>query len=247
MIPKLIFQTWKTKEKNDTIDNLRNTWIDKNSEFEYIYFDDADILDFLSINFDERVNKCYKRILNGSLKADFFRYCVIYIIGGLYIDVDISCVIPLKEMFNFDEIDFITATDNCRVQRSDRIYQGFLGGESNCPVFKTMIDHICVSIETNKFKNNLFDLSGPVIFSKKLKEYMNTDIADSKKKCTFLKELTYENPKLKKKFVIVQHDISKEKLQMNAVIFAIAQHKIDRKQNPHYFKNRSTFRKGYYE
>jgi mannosyltransferase OCH1-like enzyme len=185
-------------------------------------------------------------MINGSLKADFFRYCVIYIHGGLYIDVDISCEKPLKELFNFDEINFITATDNCKVQRSDRIYQGFLGGEANCRLFKMMIDHICSSIEHGKFKTNLFDLSGPVIFSKKLKEYMNTDIKDSDQ-CKFLKELTFINTKTNHKFVIVQHDISKEKLQMNNVIFATAQHKIDRKKNPHYFKNRSTFRKGYYE
>ena len=245
MIPKIIYQTWKSKELNPTIDKLRDSWKDKNPEFEYVYFDDSDILEFLSLNFDERVIKCYKRITNGSLKADFFRYCVIYIQGGLYIDVDISCDKPLKDMFNFDEINFITATDNCRVQRSDRIYQGFLGGEAQCKVFKMMIDHICSSMEQNKLKTNLFDLSGPVIFSKKLKEYMNKDVTTEK--CNFLKELTYINPITKHKFVIVQHDISKEKLQMNNVIFATAQHRIDRKSNPHYFKNRSHFRKGYYE
>lgn len=246
MIPKRIFQTWKTKDANNSIDKLRSSWIEKNPEFEYVYFDDKDILDFISLNFDERVNKCYKRMINGSLKADFFRYCVIYIQGGLYVDVDISCEKPLHEMFDFDKINFITATDNCRVHRSDRIYQGFLGGEAGCLIFKMMIDHVCSNIEQNKLKNNLFDLSGPVIFSKKLKEYMNKNVA-STEKCNFLKELTYVNPITKEKFVIVQHDISKEKIQMNNVVFATAQHRIDRKNNPHYFKNRSQFRRGYYE
>lgn len=246
MIPKIIFQTWISKEQNDSIDVLRRTWIEKNSDFEYVYFDDDDILDFLALHFDERVNKCYNRIVNGSLKADFFRYCVLYINGGLYIDIDISCEKSLIEHLNFDEIHFVTATDHCKVQSSDRIYQGFLGGEVKCPVFNTMIEHICTCIEQNRFKSNLFDLSGPVIFSKKLKEYMNNQITETKQKCTFLKELTFVNPITKDLFVIIEHDISKEKLVDNNTIIATAQNKMDRKSNPHYFINRSVYKKGYY-
>ena len=43
MIPKTIFQTWRTKEPNVSIDNLRKTWINKNPEFNYEYYDDNDI------------------------------------------------------------------------------------------------------------------------------------------------------------------------------------------------------------
>ena len=114
MIPKIIFQTWKTKEPNGSIDKLRNTWISKNPEFAYEYYDDNDIKTFIETHFDDRVKKCYSRILNGSLKADFFRYCVVYIKGGLYIDIDISCEKPLTSIFNFDDIHLITTTDNCR-------------------------------------------------------------------------------------------------------------------------------------
>lgn len=246
MIPKIIYQTWKTKEPNDSIDKLRNTWINKNPEFEYEYYDDNDIKKFIETHFDERVNKCYGRILNGSLKADFFRYCVMYIKGGLYIDIDISCEKPLTSMFNFDEIHLITTTDNCRNNKNDRIYQAFLGGEANSAVFMNAINHICTCIETQKYKTNMFELSGPTIFSKLLKQYMNEGITNENEKCKFLKELTFVNPVNKKKFVIPQHNIPKEKLESKNVIFATAQHKIDRKSNPHYMKQKSQFKKGYY-
>tara|TARA_B110000261_G_C13041007_1_gene340344 strand:+ start:52 stop:795 length:744 start_codon:yes stop_codon:yes gene_type:complete len=246
MIPKIIYQTWKSNDTNHSIDKLKKTWVDKNPNFEYIFFDDNDIIDFIRLNFDERINKCYKRILNGSLKADFFRYCVLYINGGVYIDIDISCETSLTTLFNFDEIKLITSTDNCRVHRSDRIYQGFLGGEENCKVFKMIIDHICSSIENGKFKNNIFDLSGPVIFSKILKEFMNIGINENKQKCIFLKEQTFINPTTNDKFIITTHDISKEKLQFQNKIFAVAQNKFDRQNNPHYLKNRAVFKQGFY-
>lgn len=246
MIPKNIHQTWKTKEPNRSIDDLRTTWINKNPEFEYEYYDDNDIKTFIGTHFDERINACYDRILNGSLKADFFRYCVIYIKGGVYIDIDISCEKPLTSMFNFDEIHLITTTDNWKNNKNDRIYQAFLGGEANCSLFMNAINHICTCIETQKHKTNIFELSGPTIFSKLLKTYMNDGIIKNDEKCKFLKELTFVNPVNKKKFVIPQHNITKEKLESNKVIFATAQHKIDRKNNPHYMKQKSQFKKGYF-
>lgn len=247
MIPKSIYQTWKTKEPNESIDKLRRTWTTQNPSFEYTFFDDSDILSFINEHFDERINKCYKRILNGSLKADFFRYCILFIKGGVYIDVDISCTTPLEGVFNFDDSHLITTTDNCKNNRNDRIYQAFLAGEANSEVFTKAINHICMCIETGKHKTNIFELSGPTLFSKVLKEYMNKDITEQNAKCTFLKELTFVNPVNKKKFVIPQHNISKEKLEFNGSVFAIAQHKIDRKQNPHYMKNKGQYKGGYYK
>ena len=92
----------------------------------------------------------------------------------------------------------------------------------------------------------MFELSGPTVFSRLLKEYMNEGIITHNEKCAFLKELTFVNPINHKKFVIPQHNISKEKLESKNVIFATAQHKIDRKNNPHYMKQKSQFKKGYY-
>ena len=247
MIPKIIYQTWKTKEPNTSIDKLRNTWINKNPEFDYEYYDDNDIKMFIREHFDDRVNTCYDKILNGSLKADFFRYCVLFIKGGLYIDIDISCEKTLTTIFNFDDTHLITTTDNCRNNKNDRIYQAFLGGEPQSALFMNAINHICTCIESRKHQSNIFELSGPTIFSKLLKQYMNEGITKENEKCTFLKELTFVNPVNKKKFRIPQHNIPKEKLESNKVIFATAQHKIDRKSNPHYMKQKSHFRNGYYK
>ena len=159
---------YESPDKGNTI-YRRNTGTHSSTrtkvEFTYEYYDDNDIKTFIETHFDDRVKKCYSRILNGSLKADFFRYCVVYIKGGLYIDIDISCEKPLSSIFNFDDIHLITTTDNCRNNKNDRIYQAFLGGEANSAVFMNAINHICTCIETQKYKTNMFELSGPTIFS----------------------------------------------------------------------------------
>ena len=246
MIPKVIHQTWMTKESNESIDKLRTTWMTMNPDFEYKYYDDNDIEKYIETHFSKRIQKSYARILNGSLKADFFRYCILYKEGGIYIDVDISCMKPILETIDFDNLNFITATDHCRIQRTDRIYQGFLGGEAKCELFMNMLLYICNCMETNQHKKNIFLLSGPIAFSNELKKYMNRDIENKEYHCIFLKELFFTNIHTKENFCIVLHDISKEILALQGVIFAKAQHRIDRKDNLHYFKNKSSYRKGYY-
>ena len=246
MIPKIIHQTWSSKEENHSIDKLRNTWIDNNPEFEYKFYDDDDILNYIELHFDEHTLQCYKRIVNGSLKADFFRYCVLYREGGVYIDIDIACMVPLEDIFDLENMDVITATDYCRIQRSDRIYQGFLGGSKQCPLFWNMIRQICDSMDNDMFKYDLFKLSGPIVFSRLLKQHMNKSITEKTEKCSFLKELHFTNIRERTHFYIVTHEISKELLLKNGIKFATAQNRFDRANNLHYFKHKSKFTDGFY-
>ena len=245
MIPKIIYQTWKSKKRNKTVDVLRESWKVLNNEFMYEYYDDNDILIFIKNNFDERTLKCYNRIKNGSLKADFFRYCILYKRGGLYIDVDIECTQPLRDVFNFEELHVLTATDYCSKNDNDRIYQGFLGGEKGNAVFIKAVEHICDCMDENKFKLDIFNLSGPTMFSTILKDCINTDVNEKENMCLFLKELTAQD-KEGRIYKIITHDISNEVLTNIDVTFAISQRKFDRKGNLHYLKNIKKYPRGLY-
>ena len=57
--------------------------------YKFIFYDDQDCEQFIKTYFNERTynayimfNNCYK-----AMKADFFRYCVLYKIGGVYLDI----------------------------------------------------------------------------------------------------------------------------------------------------------------
>ena len=246
MIPRIIHQTWKTKESNESIDKLRQTWIENNRNYEYNYYSDDDIYSFIKEHFDEKYVNAYSRIINGSLKADFFRYCVLFVKGGVYVDIDISCVIPLDDVVDLDTISFVTTTDYCSIQKSDRIYQGFLGCKPKCKLFINVLDKICDSMHKNQYKFDLFELSGPVMFSRLLKEYMNDGIEYKQHKINFLKELVFDKASTQEIFVILTHNIRNETLEKDSLTFAKSQHNINRNDNLHYFKNKNKFRKGFY-
>lgn len=92
VIPLKIFQTWNTKDLpfHMSLNCLRLQ--KQNPQFEYFLFDDADCHAFIETHFDEDVLDAYERLIPGAYKADLWRYCVLYIHGGIYLDMKMRCV-----------------------------------------------------------------------------------------------------------------------------------------------------------
>lgn len=89
-IPKIIHQTAYNKHKIDQkfLDNILELKR-LNPEWEHRLYDDGDIRAFISKHFDESTMDCFNMIspAYGAVKADFFRYLVMYIEGGVYLDI----------------------------------------------------------------------------------------------------------------------------------------------------------------
>ena len=62
------------------------TW--KKSGWEYKFYDDKDAEAFLSLHFPPEISEAFNSLIPGAFKADLFRYCVLFIFGGVYADVD---------------------------------------------------------------------------------------------------------------------------------------------------------------
>ena len=56
---------------------------------EFRFYDDNDCYEFIKNNFEPVVLEAYSKInpIYGAMKADFFRYCVLYKTGGIYLDI----------------------------------------------------------------------------------------------------------------------------------------------------------------
>jgi len=78
-----------------------DTWLLQNPEYEYRFYDDNDILEFLKNDFPDFVEG-YSKLQYGASKADLWRYLIIYKYGGVYADLDCLCKTPLKEWIDPD-------------------------------------------------------------------------------------------------------------------------------------------------
>jgi mannosyltransferase OCH1-like enzyme len=58
-----------------------------NPRFQYFLFDDNDCFEFIKNNFDKDILNAYNSLIPGAYKADLWRYCILYIKGGIYLDI----------------------------------------------------------------------------------------------------------------------------------------------------------------
>ena len=86
-IPCNIFQTWETKilppSMFETISKIKR----QNPRFKYFLFDDNDCREFIKTHFPTNVLNAYDSLIPGAYKADLWRYCILYKMGGIYIDI----------------------------------------------------------------------------------------------------------------------------------------------------------------
>lgn len=90
LIPRIIHQTWFediTTERYPQLVRLQNSW--KNAGWEYRFYDDAAVEEYIETNFPSRFLRAYQSLTPGAYKADFFRYLVLMKDGGIYADVDV--------------------------------------------------------------------------------------------------------------------------------------------------------------
>jgi inositol phosphorylceramide mannosyltransferase catalytic subunit len=109
-IPYNIIQTFKTRDVTLSMWSNLNKWYELNPEFNYLFFDDTDIEQYIeTFNFEnfsitkEELMIAFKKIRPGAGKADLFRLLVIYDKGGCYFDIDTTPIIPLRNFINYDD------------------------------------------------------------------------------------------------------------------------------------------------
>lgn len=107
-IPHNIFQTWKIPLSNIGFPKhfLRffESWTVKNPSFTHTLITDDIIDEWIFNEFSNvpAIIQTWKLLPKFILKADFFRYLVIFARGGIYSDIDTACLKPIDDwaMFN---------------------------------------------------------------------------------------------------------------------------------------------------
>lgn len=99
-IPKLIFQTWKSK--TDIPENFAHwskSFKDLNPDYKFRLWDDKDNRAFIEKNFPWFLDT-YDAYPQEIFRADAVRYFFLFLYGGIYADMDTQCLKPLDSMLD---------------------------------------------------------------------------------------------------------------------------------------------------
>jgi len=109
MIPRYIFQTWKSSDLSAGMCSTATSWSEVNSEYDYFLFDDNAADEMIRSELGDRIFDSYKCLSVGAAIADFWRLVVLYLYGGIYMDADLA---PLHDQpfrsWNFGNRSVIT-------------------------------------------------------------------------------------------------------------------------------------------
>lgn len=137
---KLLVQTYHDKSKipNKVYKNIKKYA----PEYKHIIYDDKDCIKFLNKYYGKKVSDRFKNLANGAHKADLFRYCWLYKNGGVYLDIKIILVKPLKDIFTEPKYLYTCNASGRPTFATRSIFQGIISTPPKHPIFKTLINKI---------------------------------------------------------------------------------------------------------
>lgn len=137
VIPKKVMQTYFDISKIPQ--KVYNNIAIYANGFEHIIYDNNSALSFLDEFYSKDVVKAFNKLKHGAHKADLLRYCLLYIYGGIYLDIKTELIAPLIDIFySNSNIDIYVVLMNDK----NGIYNGVIGAKPQNKIFLKLIDHI---------------------------------------------------------------------------------------------------------
>lgn len=174
IIPLKIYQTWYTKVLPPKMKECVEILKSQNPKFEHHLFDDNDCREFIKDNFNIAILNAYDNLIPGAYKADLWRLCVLYINGGIYMDIKLKCINGFK-------LIELTESEHYVKDRHPplTIYNALMVSQKNNPFLWKAICKIVFNVQNRFYGEDSLHPTGPlmlgkIILNNKLK--LNTDL-----------------------------------------------------------------------
>jgi mannosyltransferase OCH1-like enzyme len=155
VIPLNIYQTWETKilppKMFETCYSIKND----NPEFNYYLYDDNDCYQFIKENFDINILNAYDSLIPGAYRADLWRYCILYINGGIYLDIKFKCSNGFKLIELTDKEYFV------KDRNPIDVYNGLLITKPRNEILLKCIYKIVENVNNKYYGSNSLEPTGP--------------------------------------------------------------------------------------
>ena len=141
-IPKVIHMTYISYEHvpQKVWDNLNKFAPD----YKILFYSDEACKDFIKKNYEKKILDIWNNLKVGAHKADLFRYCCLYKLGGIYLDIKIKPEKMFNKIFNHNREGMLYTSFS---HMGEYIFQGILASYPQNSIFLELIE------DFNNFKN----------------------------------------------------------------------------------------------
>lgn len=167
-VPLVIYRSWMTADLPVNMKAAVDKTIAMTPEFDNHFFSDEDCLKFLQENYSDEPNvaNAFRALKPGAFASDYWRYCVLYKKGGVYLDIKMELHMPLIDILKeypkifIGNIPFDPASPGNPL---DQVWNGLMTSPPNNPVFRACIDEVIESCKTQNYRRDPLDITGPCL------------------------------------------------------------------------------------
>ena len=153
-----LIQFWDASPPPEVAD-LMDGWRNLNPDFEYLRFDEPAAEQFISDKFGPAYLRAFRACALPAMKSDYFRYCALHALGGLYVDAGTQCVRPASLLTG-------TAGRGLLLSVRGRVRNGFMYFRRPNDV---LMDYAIATATRNiaaRLSNNVWKVTGPGILTR---------------------------------------------------------------------------------
>ena len=165
LIPTNIFQTWHSKTLPPLMSMSVAKIINLNPRFKYHLYDDNDCREFIKNNFKPDVLHAYDCLIPGAYKADLWRLCILFIYGGIYLDIKYQPLNGFK-FINLTEKEHLVAD-----MGNSGIYNALMVCLPKSEFLYKSFRKIVENVNNRFYGNNCLEPTGPQM----LKQFISMD------------------------------------------------------------------------
>jgi len=159
-IPRNIFQTWHTKNLPPLMKKNSDYIRALHPSYNYYLYDDEDCRNFIKENYSEEILNAFDSLIPGAYKADLWRYCILYKLGGIYLDI------KYKPQNNFNFRNLCEREHWSLDIDKYGVYNAIIVNYPNNPKLLQAINQIVENVKSKFYGGNALEPTGPHLLGK---------------------------------------------------------------------------------
>ena len=159
IIPTNLFTCWHTKDLPPKMSENYNTLKQENPEFNHYLYDENDCKEFIKEHFSEDILEAYNNLIPCAYKSDLWRYCILYKLGGIYIDIKYRTVNGFKLIALTEKEYFVRDLDSSCYG----VYNAFIVSLPGNQIMLNCINQIVKNVKMKYYGDNFLAPTGPAL------------------------------------------------------------------------------------
>ena len=158
-IPRLVLQTWSTRRLPAGMCAARAALMATNPTYEFRLFNDDECRDFLADNFPLTVLDAFDALKPGAYRADLWRYCALFVLGGVYVDIKLTPAPGTAHSF----ASYATQPMIPRDRLPGALWNGLMALPPQSPLAAAAISAVMANVADRAMGTSCLDPSGPTL------------------------------------------------------------------------------------